>query len=216
MESKSLLKRALVAGCGYIGEPLCDRLHESGWEVVALTHSRESAKRLGAAKPYSVQAVSISDAQAVAEFAATQERFNVAVHCAASGREGGIESYQHVYRDGCRNLVEILQPDRLVYTSSTSVYPHSDGEIVDEATAAYPTAATARVLREAENIVLNANGIVLRLAGLYGPGRSVLLRNFLENKASIDFREETPVTPDGRWINQVHRTDVVSALIHVL
>ncbi|MDA0814684.1 MAG: HAD hydrolase-like protein, partial [Verrucomicrobia bacterium] len=104
----------------------------------------------------------------------------------------------------------------VVYTSSTSVYPHVDGEIVDETTAAYPATATARVLREAEDIVLKSNGIVLRLAGLYGPGRSVLLRNFLEKKASIDFREETPVTPDGRWINQVHRTDVVSALMHVL
>ncbi|MEZ5328568.1 MAG: NAD-dependent epimerase/dehydratase family protein [Verrucomicrobiales bacterium] len=216
MEPKSLLKRVLVAGCGYIGELLCDRLHESGWEVVALTHSKESAERLGAVKPYKVSAVSISDAEAVAEFAADQEVFDVAVHCAASGRGEGTEGYLQVYRDGCRHLVDILKPGRVIYTSSTSVYPHADGEIVDEATTASPTTATARILRESEDIVLHANGIVLRLAGLYGPGRSVLLRNFLEGKASIDFREQPPVTLDGRWINQVHRTDVVSALVHVL
>lgn len=216
MESKSLLKRVLVAGCGYIGEPLSDRLHESGWEVVALTHSKDSADRLKGIKPYPVNAVSISDAQAVAEFGAEQEAFDVVVHCASSSRGGGVESYEQVYRDGCRNLAEILKPARLIYTSSTSVYPQVDGEIVDETSSALPTSATGRVIREAERIVLAEGGIVLRLAGLYGPGRSFLLRNFLEGKASIDFREEAPSTPDGRWINQVHRSDVVSAIVFVL
>jgi nucleoside-diphosphate-sugar epimerase len=216
MESNPLLKRALVAGCGYIGEALADRLHESGWEVVALTHSTDSAKRLDALKPFAVRAVSIGDADALTVFAKDEGKFDIAVHCAASSRGGGIESYQMVYRDGCRNLADILQPRCLIYTSSTSVYPQVDGEIVDETSTAQPTSATGRVIREAEQTVLQANGIVMRLAGLYGPGRSFLLRTFLEGQASIDFREDSPSTPDGRWINQVHRQDVVSALVHVI
>ena len=216
MNSGSLLNRALVVGCGYVGEPLADTLHKSGWEVVALTHSASSAKRLAAEKPYVARAVSVSDAEALAEFAESEEPFDLAIHCASSARGGGVESYEQVYRDGCRHLIEVIAPDVLIYTSSTSVYPHIDGEIVDENTLAAPTYPTSRVLRDAEKSVLDANGIVLRLAGLYGPERSVLLKRFLLGQASIEFREDPPSTPDGRWINQIHRDDVVSAILHVV
>lgn len=216
MQSKSLLKRVLVAGCGYIGEALADSLHESGWDVVALTHSRHSAQMLHARKPYPVRSTPVDSAEALRELVETEGEFDVAVHCASSGRGGGIESYQRVYHDGCRNLVEIVHPELVLYTSSTSVYPHVDGEIVDESTPACPGAETGRILREAEQVVLAAGGIVMRLAGIYGPGRSVLLRSFLEGKAVIDFRQASPSTPEGRWINQVHRADVVAALVHVL
>jgi nucleoside-diphosphate-sugar epimerase len=46
---------------------------------------------------------------------------------------------------------------------------------------------------------------VARLAGIYGPGRSFLLRKFLGGEAVLD-RE------DDRFINQAHRDDIVSAL----
>jgi nucleoside-diphosphate-sugar epimerase len=46
---------------------------------------------------------------------------------------------------------------------------------------------------------------VARLAGIYGPGRSVLLRKFLTGEALIE--------GDGRrWINQIHRDDAASGL----
>ena len=44
---------------------------------------------------------------------------------------------------------------------------------------------TGRLLREAENLALNAGGCAGRLAGIYGPGRSFLLKNLLEGKAAI-------------------------------
>ena len=56
----------------------------------------------------------------------------------------------------------------------------------------------------------------MRLAGLYGPGRSVLLKNFLRAEAQIDVRTDPPVTPDGRWINQIHRDDAAAALVWAL
>lgn len=208
-------RRILIAGCGYIGETLADSMHSAGWEVIALTNSEGSAIKLRVEKAYRIEAVSISNREAVQSFAADEHRFDVAVHCASSARGGGAASYRQVYVEGCRNLVEILQPVRLLYTSSTSVYPQVDGELIDEESRAFPTAETGRILREAEDIVLAAGGTVVRLAGLYGPGRSILLRTFLEGNASIDFREANP-TPDGRWINQVHRDDVASALSHLI
>ena len=63
-----------------------------------------------------------------------------------------------------------------------------------------------RVLREAEQLVLANGGSVARLAGIYGPGRSYLLKKFLEGEAQID----------GRWINQIHRDDAAAAIAILL
>jgi nucleoside-diphosphate-sugar epimerase len=60
-------------------------------------------------------------------------------------------------------------------------------------------------LREAEELVLSHNGMVARVAGIYGPGRSFLLRKFLAGEAVFDREHD-------RFINQAHRDDIVSAL----
>jgi nucleoside-diphosphate-sugar epimerase len=57
--------------------------------------------------------------------------------------------------------------------------------------------------------VLNSGGIVARLAGIYGPGRSALLSKFLEGTAIIDSKND-------RFVNQVHRDDIASALFLLL
>src|SRR5213078_1755089 len=62
-----------------------------------------------------------------------------------------------------------------------------------------------RILRETEDLVLAAGGIVLRLGGIHGPARSALVTKFV--------RGETTVGLPGRFINQVHRDDIVAALV---
>lgn len=131
--------------------------------------------------------------------------FNAILHCASSGR-GGVEAYRGVYHDGARHLVEALAPALLVFTSSTSVYAQTSGEWVTEESLAEPQRDTGRVLRLAEDLVLSSGGSVARLAGIYGPGRSVLLKKFLANEAVIE-------NDGSRWINQVHRDDIAAALV---
>jgi len=96
-----------------------------------------------------------------------------------------------------------------LFTSSTSVYPQIAGEAVDESSPALPDRETGQILRRTEDLVTSNGGIVARLAGLYGPGRSVLLQRFLDGSARIEEGE-------SRYLNQVHRDDVVSALITLL
>jgi nucleoside-diphosphate-sugar epimerase len=120
-----------------------------------------------------------------------------------------VEAYRRVYLEGARNLLAVLAPERLLFTSSTSVYTQTSGEWVAEESAAEPDRETGRVLRETEELVLAQRGCIARLAGIYGPARSVLLRKFLSGEAVIE--------ADGaRWINQVHRDDVASALVRLL
>jgi nucleoside-diphosphate-sugar epimerase len=76
---------------------------------------------------------------------------------------------------------------------------------VEETSPANPAHEKGQVLREAEDLVLAHNGMVARLAGIYGPGRSFLLRKFLAGEAVRDREHD-------RYINQAHRDDIVSAL----
>ena len=194
------MPRILIAGCGYVGEAAADFFHARGWEVEGWTASEQSAAKLSP-KPYAVRALDINDAAAVS---AVRGEFDVVLQCASSGG-GGPEGYRRVYLAGARNLIQVFPAATLVFTSSTSVYAQKEGEMVDEASRAQPAHETGRILREAEALVLANNGIVARLGGIYGPGRSFFLRKFLDGKAMID-------RAAARFINQVHRDDIVSAL----
>ena len=63
---------------------------------------------------------------------------------------------------------------KILFTSSTSVYAQCDGSRVTEESETKPLRETSRILLETENFVLDKGGIVARLAGIHGPGRSAL------------------------------------------
>ena len=189
--------RVVVAGCGYVGEPLADALHSEGWHVEAWTGSAESVARL-ADKPYGVICRDISQPQARAVPA------HLVVQC-VSTRGGDAEAYERLYFQGARNLAAAFPSATLLFTSSTGVYAQLNGELVTEESAAEPTRESAWVLRRTEDFVLARGGIVARLAAIYGPQRSAWLRKFLR-------REPIARPVEDYYVNQIHRDDVVSAL----
>ena len=197
------MKTCFVAGCGFVGLATARRLHDRGWRVIGGTHSPESAAAL-AGEAFSVVACDITDRAAISRLPSV----DAVIHCASSGR-GGVEQYRAVYLEGARALAETLAPKQFIFTSSTSVYAQTDGSVVTEESAAVPDRETGRVLRETEGFVIARGGCVARLAGIYGPARSVLLKKFLSGEAVIE--------GDGaRVINQAHRDDIASALVHLL
>ena len=198
------MPRILIAGCGYVGEATADLFHKASWKVEGWTASEESAEKLSA-KPYPICALDISDRDQVS---AATEKFDAVIHC-ASTRGGNAGLYRRVYLDGARNLIARFTKSTFLFTSSTSVYAQKNGELVTEESAAEPKHETGKILRETEDVVLEHGGIVVRLAGIYGPGRSSLLRKFLAGHAHLD-----AVT--NRFINQVHRDDIASALFFLL
>jgi shikimate kinase/nucleoside-diphosphate-sugar epimerase len=197
----------LIAGCGFVGARLADLLHAAGHRVLGLTHSPDSAAVLAAEKPWPVQACDISSAEALA---ALDFQADVVVHCASSNR-GGADMYRLVYQQGMSGLMARFPSARFVFTSSTSVYPQVDGSIVTEDSDAQPDRETGRILRDVENAVIASGGIVARLAGIYGPGRSFVLKNLLDRSAFIEGNEG-----QGRALNQIHRDDAASALAHLI
>lgn len=195
-----IMPRLLIAGCGYLGQAVADLFVDENWEVEGWTMSPESAHQLSA-KPYSVCVVDISQEK---QLSAQKGDFDTVIHC-ASTRGGDINLYRRVYLNGARNLRARFAASIILFTSSTSVYAQNDGNWVTEGSPAEPKHEAGKILREAEELVLANRGMVIRLAGIYGPGRSALLRKFLGGDAVLD-------PENDRFVNQIHRDDAAAAI----
>jgi nucleoside-diphosphate-sugar epimerase len=194
------MARVLIAGCGYVGEAAANQFHAHGWEVQGWTGSAESAAKLSE-RPYSVRAVDVGNRAAVTDAGG---EVDFVVHCVSS--HGGDENqYRRLYLGGAANLRDAFRDATLLFTSSTSVYAQTDGSPVDETSAAEPRHAKGKILRETEGLVRAAGGIVLRLGAIHGPGRSAIVTKFL--------RGETTAGVPTRFINQIHRDDIVTAIL---
>jgi len=189
----------LIAGCGYVGTASASLFADAGWEVTGWTRSKASAEQISAGA-ISAAAIDISDLES-----ARRNSFDadVVVHCAGV-TERDDHSYRQVYRKGVANLAASFPRARLIFTSSTSVYAQQDGSWVNEESLAEPLTERGKILRQAENLVLDHGGVVLRVAGIYGPGRSFLLRSVI-NRAPL-------ASVNDRLVNQVHRDDVAAAI----
>jgi len=224
-----MAKHLLIAGCGYLGEKLLSTALSAGHRVTALTLSEEHTEQLRQDYQIDSYACDLSDAQQIQKLAAQLEDDNKPdwiVHCASSNR-GGEEAYQRVFVEGSAHLIKTFPDAQPLFTSSTSVYPQKNGSSVNEESAAEPERETGKLLRRAEDQVLAAGGIVTRLSGIYGPGRSYLLKNFLEGKAQIDLlpsteKNELAQSPEivteikGRNLNQIHVADAAQIILQLL
>ncbi len=195
----------LLCGHGYLGQAISRDFVAAGWQVTALSRGSSNPQSAIRNPQLSELSCDISSPEDVAGLGHLQPDF--IVHCAASGK-GGAEVYRQVYLDGCRNLTDTFPGVPLLFTSSTSVYAQIDGSEVTEDSPAIPDRETGRILLETERHVLDHGGIVTRLAGIYGPHRSILLKKFLSGEAIIE--------EDGRrYINQIHRDDASAAILHL-
>jgi len=205
--------RVLIVGCGYVGLPLGTELVRQGHKVFGVRRSADGDEDLNAV---GIEPL-VADITVPSDLAKLPAPFDWVVNCVSSSK-GGLADYRQVYLQGSRNLIHWLltaPPRKFVYTSSTSVYGQTDGSIVKENSPTEPTSETARVLVETERLLLEAVQtsalpvVILRVAGIYGPGRGHLFQQFLKDEAKIP--------GDGlRIINMIHRDDLITAIIAAL
>jgi nucleoside-diphosphate-sugar epimerase len=100
---------------------------------------------------------------------------------------------------------------RLVLLSSTSVFGQVEGEWVDESSATDPPDFRGRIVLEGERLLARSGtpSTVLRLGGLYGPGRESMI-DAVRNRTAVLDRGPT------RWTNRIHLDDAVGAIVHLL
>jgi nucleoside-diphosphate-sugar epimerase len=198
----SIMADKLVIGCGYLGQRIAARWRAQGHRTFATTRSAAKAdewRRVGL-EPIVCDVLdpgSLDTLPKAASFAC----------CIGFDRTSGV-SMRRLYVDGLANiLAAVKQPSRFLYVSSTSVYGQTEGEEVDETASTEPLEDSGKVVLEAERLLRSRlpSAIILRFAGIYGPGR--LMRG-----QAIKAGE--PITGDAeKWLNLIHVDDGADAVL---
>lgn len=194
----------LIVGCGYLGRRVGRLLHDRGGRVLGTVRTEARAAEL---PDWGVEPIlaDVLDPSSIALPPADR-----VLYCVGFDRKAGVPM-RSVYVDGLRNVLNRLGdvPGRFVYASSTGVYGQDDGGWVDEDSPAGPRHEAGRVCLEGEQAARAwGPAIVLRLSGLYGPGR--VLR-----KACLERGE--PIAGDPRkFLNVIHIDDAATAAVAAL
>jgi len=196
--------RALVFGCGYLGRRVAARWLAAGHEVVAVTRSAARAEGLRAAgiAPFLGD---VTDRSSLGGLPTA----DVALYAVGYDRAGGRDR-RTVVTDGVRNALDATagRVGRVAFVSTTSVYGQRNGEWVDESSATEPDSEGGRLAVEAEEVVRDSaiESAILRMSGLYGPGR--LLRRVEQ------MRSGEAIAGDGEaWLNLIHVEDAAGAVV---
>jgi nucleoside-diphosphate-sugar epimerase len=194
----------LIAGCGDLGTEIGLRLAAAGATVHGL-------RRSPGVLPAAIRPLA-GDLTADDGIPPLPTDLDLVVHAAAGAR--GADGYRALYREGLRRVLEAVAATgaspRVLFVSATSVYGVTDGAEVDETTPTDPTSDTGAVLVEAEQLLHDApfHTTALRLAGIYGPGRTRLVDQVRDGSARLP---QLPV-----HTNRIHRDDAAAAAVHLL
>ena len=194
------MARILIVGCGYVGQALAKEYLANGYEVLALQRH-----------PVDIAGVKnlIGDV--------TQIRLNslpeidTVFYLVAAGNSCD-EAYENAYVKGIKHLLNQLSAQshtRIVYVSSTAVYGQQNGEWVDENSETQPADFSGKRLLEGEAIVKKSGftSAIVRLGGIYGPGRARLIEQVSNGQARL--------TPTLCYTNRIHLADCVGILSYV-
>lgn len=200
--------KALIAGCGYTGLRLAARLLADGVEVIGTIRESSGASRLEAAgiRPLIVDADDPSSTLTL-ETVAPDVCFFL-IPPAPLEEDPAAARLSRVVGALRRAPLECF-----VYASSTGVYGDRGDETVSESTVPQPASAKGEARLAAERKVLelgwrlDSRPRVARIAGIYGPGRTL-------GPAIREGRYQLIAGRDS-WSSRVHVDDLVTALIAV-
>jgi len=193
-------KSISILGCGWLGFPLAVKLIAQGWEVKGSTTTQDKLPvlRENNIDPYLVQLC--NDLSSSAGF------FNsdiLLINVPPSLKKQKPEAYL-THMLALLKQVEASPIKRVIFISSTSVYPDTNSEITDTGIVDFQSA-----LYQSEQI-FNQSTIfkttIIRFAGLVGPGRNP--SRFFAGKTNI---------PNGKApVNLIHLDDCISIIEAVL
>lgn len=196
--------RVLIVGCGDVGSALGVMLANQGHEVYGLRRTVSKLPKI--LKPI---AADLSDPRTLKDL----PQIDMLFYTTASDGSGEA-NYRRAYVDGIRNVLEAVKDQaatikHLFYTSSTSVYHQDDNVWVDEDSPTQPKSYGGQIILEGEALVAASSipATVVRYSGIYGPGRTWLLRKIRDGY--------TALTDRPRFTNRIHRDDAAAALAHL-
>ena len=195
----------LVVGCGYLGRRVAEQWAGNGHQVYAITRSTDRATALQA-EGLSPIVADITRPQSMP----TLPQVETVLYSVGYDRQAG-QTINEVYVEGLENVLHRLPNtvERFIYISSTGVYGQTDGVWVDEKSECKPTREGGKACLAAEERLathsIGQKRIILRLSGIYGPGRipqldRILSTNVIRGRA------------DGH-VNLIHVDDAVNIVL---
>ncbi len=195
----------LIFGCGYLGSHVATLWRNAGHEVVIVTRRRERAEAFQK-NGYTAIVADVTQKDTLVELPTAESvLFAVGFDRSAGG------SIEAVYAGGVRNVLTALPCDlgQFIYISTTGVYGNANGGWVDEDTPPDPQRDGGRASLAAEAVLaaspFAARGIILRLGGIYGPGRVPYLDKLRAGEA-------IPAVSTGH-LNLIHVEDAVAVVV---
>lgn len=195
----------LIVGCGEIGMRTASKLVEAGYSVAGM-------RRNTAALPATVEPITadICDPDSLKQLAG---RSFPLVLVSVAAAEFSEQAYRDAYVDGVANVLRALPAaplQRVIMVSSTSVYHQNDASWVDEDSATLPKHFSGQVMLEAEALLASSSPVatVVRFGGIYGPGRTRLLRRV---RQGITVAQDSP-----HYSNRIHSEDCAGVLAFLL
>ncbi|MGN7967080.1 hypothetical protein ACTJKK_13475 [Microbacterium sp. 22179] len=184
------VRRTLLVGFGKLGARLAPSLIADGSEVFAL---RRSASDL----PAGVIGI---EADVASPSPVELPAIDSLVVTLPPGE--GVDAYRVALGHIVRALPAI--PERTVFVSSTGVFAgEKPDHVLTERTVPHPQTERAQAIRDGELAAQELlSAVVLRPAGIYGPGRDFLIRR-VRDHAEVDHR---------RWTNRIHESDLVRTI----
>jgi nucleoside-diphosphate-sugar epimerase len=194
-------RHVLIAGCGYVGQRLAQRL-QAQFDVTGLVRSSQRVAELEQA---GIRAIAI-DLDRVRAGVAIPERLDEEAILYLTPPP--------VLGESDLRLDRFLQlatvpPRTFVYVSTTGVYGDTAGAVVDESSAVQPRTDRARRRVSAEEMTRvwcnerRVRRVVLRVPGIYGPQRLPLER--LQHLEPVVREREAGIN------NRIHVDDLVEA-----
>jgi nucleoside-diphosphate-sugar epimerase len=183
----------LIIGCGYLGQRVASLWLGHGHRVVATTRQQGSFQG-SAIRPLLCDVLLPKTLHSLPEA-------DTVLYAVGLDRSSGA-SMRSVYVDGLANVLERLPaPKKLIYISSSSVYGQNGGEWVDEYSPTQPEEESGKIVLAAETLLRAKmpDAVILRFAGIYGPGRLLRQRTIQAGEAIVG--------DSNRWLNLIHVED---------
>ncbi|TLM64988.1 MAG: SDR family oxidoreductase [Deltaproteobacteria bacterium] len=197
----------LVIGCGDIGVRVA-RLHrQRGDSVHAVVRSQERAMHLEEAERIATVPGNLDSLEALIKLAEAVS--GKLVYYFAPPPGGG--PWDSRMRNFCAALDRGHAPARVVYISTSGVYGDCGGGWVTEETPVNATTSRARRRLDAETVLRERGAqlgfpvVILRVTGIYGPGRLPLAR--LQEGHPVVREAEAPPT------NRIHADDLATVCV---
>ncbi|MBD0401895.1 NAD(P)H-binding protein [Flammeovirga sp. EKP202] len=201
------IKRVSIIGAGWLGLPLISKLIENGFEVKASTGTKSKIaiiEQLGAKGYYLRFDPTCNDTEGLIDLLDT----DVVIICMAPRfSQHKMMTFHAEQIKGIRDEIEKLPVNKVIYTSSTSVYKDVNA-IVNENAASSDSPRSRSVILAEEVLRINTDldATILRCGGLMGYDR--IPAKYVDGKKDL-------ITGDIP-VNYVFRDDVIRAIMKVL